>query len=160
MRSHIMYIRKYLCISLILLFVSSLFLAHFQQAHLPAGLSWLSVAVQCLLMMLVSWRLLSFWRSLLLSAIDAFVAGLLCAGPPWRREGLSTAGFLLGKFHGQKSLQSMELQRVGHDWVTNTFSFLLCASGMIGAYSDQQTDTRAHGAHEMMRQKLYSWHFY
>jgi len=37
----------------------------------------------------------------------------------WRREWLSTPGFLPGEFHGQRSLlgyrlQSMGLQRVGH----------------------------------------------
>ena len=42
---------------------------------------------------------------------------------PWRRECLPTPVFLPGEFHGQKEpsgLQSMELQRVRHNWVTNT----------------------------------------
>ena len=42
---------------------------------------------------------------------------------PWRLELQSTPVFLPGKFHGQRTLvgyKSMESQRVGHDWVTNT----------------------------------------
>ena len=38
--------------------------------------------------------------------------------PRWRQEWLSTPVFWLGEFHGQ----SMGLQRVGHDWVTFTFT--------------------------------------
>jgi len=34
---------------------------------------------------------------------------------PWRRIWQPTPVFLPGKFHGQRSLQSMGLQRVGHD---------------------------------------------
>ena len=48
-------------------------------------------------------------------------------------KGMAFHSSVLGKFHGQNSLQSMELQRAGHDWVTNTFNFLLCARSMIGA---------------------------
>jgi len=33
---------------------------------------------------------------------------------PWKREWLPTAEFLLGEFHEQR-LQSIGLQRVGHD---------------------------------------------
>ena len=46
---------------------------------------------------------------------------------PWRREWQPTPVFLPGKSHGRKSLQamgSMGLQRVGHDWVTNTFPLM------------------------------------
>ena len=41
---------------------------------------------------------------------------------PWTREWLPTPVFLSGKFHRQEpgGLQSMGLQRVGHDWATNT----------------------------------------
>ena len=38
----------------------------------------------------------------------------------WRRKWQPTSVFLLGKFHGQRNLarlQSIGLQRVGHDWV-------------------------------------------
>ena len=41
---------------------------------------------------------------------------------PWRRKWQPTSVFLPGKSHGQRSLwgqlQSMGLQRVGHDWVS------------------------------------------
>ena len=46
---------------------------------------------------------------------------------PWRREWQSIPVFLPGEFHGQRShgkLQSMGSHRVGHDWVTNTFTFI------------------------------------
>ena len=46
---------------------------------------------------------------------------------PWRRKWLPSPVFLSEEFHGQRSLvgyiQSMGSQRVGHDWVTLTFSF-------------------------------------
>ena len=45
-----------------------------------------------------------------------------------RRKCPPTPVFLPGEFHGQRSLgelQSMEWQRVKHDWVTNTFTFFL-----------------------------------
>ena len=44
---------------------------------------------------------------------------------PWRREWQPTSVFWPGESHEQESggLQSMELERVGHDWVTNTFTF-------------------------------------
>ena len=44
-----------------------------------------------------------------------------------RREWLPTPVFWPGEFHGQRSLeglQSMELQRAGHHWMTNTFTYL------------------------------------
>ena len=45
---------------------------------------------------------------------------------PWRREWLPAAVFLPGEAHGQRSpagyIQFIELQRAGHDWVTNTFT--------------------------------------
>ena len=51
-----------------------------------------------------------------------------CVGEiPWRREWLPTPVFLPGEFHGQRSLeglQSMESQRAGHHWITNTFTYL------------------------------------
>ena len=41
---------------------------------------------------------------------------------PWRKEWQATPVFLPGEFHGQRSLVgwSMGLQRIGHNWVTNT----------------------------------------
>ena len=44
---------------------------------------------------------------------------------PWRKEWLPTPVFLLEEFHGQRSLAGYSPwdRRVGHDWVTNTFSF-------------------------------------
>ena len=44
----------------------------------------------------------------------------------WRREWLPTPLFLPGEFHGQKSLAAYSPwgHRVGHDWVTNTFTSL------------------------------------
>ena len=54
---------------------------------------------------------------------------------PWRREWLPTPVFFSGGLHGQRSLagysepgglQSMESQRIWHDWVSNTFTFKLC----------------------------------
>ena len=47
---------------------------------------------------------------------------------PWRRAGWPTPVFSPGEHHGQRNLggyiQSLGLQRVGHDWATNTFTFL------------------------------------
>ena len=47
---------------------------------------------------------------------------------PWRRDWLPTPVFLPGETHGQRSLagyiQFTGLQRVGCDWVTNTFPLL------------------------------------
>ena len=44
----------------------------------------------------------------------------------WRREWQPTPGFLPGKSHGQRTLEGWATvhgsQRVGRDWVTNTFS--------------------------------------
>ena len=37
---------------------------------------------------------------------------------PWSRKWQPAPVFLAGKSHGQKRLQSMWLQRVGHDWVS------------------------------------------
>ena len=45
---------------------------------------------------------------------------------PWRRDWLSTPVFWPGVFHG---LQSMGLQRVGHDWSTFSFTFMLYVTG-------------------------------
>ena len=44
---------------------------------------------------------------------------------PWRRERLPTPLFLPGEIHGQRSLVGFHQwsHRVGHDWMTNTFSF-------------------------------------
>ena len=50
----------------------------------------------------------------------------------WRKTQLPTSVFLPREFHGQRSLvgyivqgviQSMGWQRMGHDWVTDTFTF-------------------------------------
>ena len=45
---------------------------------------------------------------------------------PWRREWPPTPVFLPGEFHGQRSLEGYSpwSHRVGHDWVTNTFTLL------------------------------------
>ena len=45
----------------------------------------------------------------------------------WRRKWQPTPAFLPGKSHGQRSLWAAAhgLARVGHDWVTNTFTSLL-----------------------------------
>ena len=62
----------------------------------------------------------------------------------------STPVFLPGESHGQRSLvsyiQSMGLQRVRHDWVTNTHTY----SGVLGCASDKEPiwnagDTRDSG---------------
>ena len=45
---------------------------------------------------------------------------------PWRREWQHTTVFLPGEFHGQRSLvgySPRRSQRVGYDWMTNTFHF-------------------------------------
>ena len=45
---------------------------------------------------------------------------------PWRRGWLPTPAFLPGEFHGQRGLagyiQSVGLQRVRHDWATDTYT--------------------------------------
>ena len=45
---------------------------------------------------------------------------------PWRREWLSTPVFFPGKFYGQRTLADYSPWggRVGHDWMTNTFTWL------------------------------------
>ena len=44
---------------------------------------------------------------------------------PWRRAWQPTLVFLPGESHGQRSLvgYSPQCRRVGHDWLTNTFTF-------------------------------------
>ena len=51
---------------------------------------------------------------------------------PWRRKWLPTPVVLPGEFHGQKNhgLQSMDLQRPGHKWATNTFTFMRSGNTM------------------------------
>ena len=46
---------------------------------------------------------------------------------PWRREWLPIPVFLLRGFHGQRSLVGCSpwCHRVGHDWVTSSFTFAL-----------------------------------
>ena len=66
---------------------------------------------------------------------------------PWRRKWQPIPIFLSEEFHGQMSLASYSPlgQRVGHDWMTNTF-FLpsplhpnLCESmGCLGSYGNQK----------------------
>ena len=54
---------------------------------------------------------------------------------PWRREWQPIPVFLPGEFHGQRSLarlQSMGLQRVGHDWATNTYTQPVIQFSLIG----------------------------
>ena len=44
---------------------------------------------------------------------------------PLEKKMATHSSILPGKSHGQRSLADyMELQRVGHDWVTNTFTFI------------------------------------
>ena len=43
---------------------------------------------------------------------------------PWRRKWQPTSIFLPGKSHGQRRVQSMGSQRVGHDWVTKPLLFI------------------------------------
>ena len=88
-------------------------------------------------------KLTVFWISLSLSDILGFPGDsdskeLACNAEdlglvpgsrrlPWRREWLPTPVFLSGKLHGQRSLVDysfMGSQRAGHDWATNTFTFL------------------------------------
>ena len=64
---------------------------------------------------------------------------------PWRREWQSTPVFLFWKFHEQRNLAGFSLwatllQRVGHDWATNTHtpvlhSFLLLRSVPLYMYA-------------------------
>ena len=52
----------------------------------------------------------------------------LCGKIPWRREWQSTPELLPEEFHGQSSLagyRPMELQRVIHNWATNTHRYHL-----------------------------------
>ena len=51
---------------------------------------------------------------------------------PWRRKWQPIPVFLPGEFYGQRSLvglQSMGSKRVGHNWVTNTFTFIFQTYG-------------------------------
>ena len=43
---------------------------------------------------------------------------------PWRRKWQPTSIFLPGKSHGQRRVQSMGSQRVGHDWATKPLLFI------------------------------------
>ena len=57
---------------------------------------------------------------------------------PGERERLPTPVFWPGKFHGQSSLsglQSMGLQKVRHDWVTNTLTFRVITTFLSGLYT-------------------------
>ena len=61
-----------------------------------------------------------------LPAIQETQVQSLSWGDPWRREWLPTPVYLTGESHGQRSLVGYSpwgSQRVGHDWVTNTFTF-------------------------------------
>ena len=65
---------------------------------------------------------------------------------PWRREWPPIPVFLPWVFHGQWSLVGWSpwgLQRVGHDWVTNTFTsgmiILRLLSWFLGLYSKLST---------------------
>ena len=55
---------------------------------------------------------------------------------PWRREWQPIPVFLPGEFHGEEpgKLQSMGLQRVRHDWVTNIHNipFYVCVTFCFG----------------------------
>ena len=45
---------------------------------------------------------------------------------PWRRKWLLTLVYLLGEFHGQRSLRNYSPwgHRVRYDWATNTFTYI------------------------------------
>ena len=66
---------------------------------------------------------------------------------PWRREWLPIPVFLPGETHGQRSLagyiEFMELQRVGHEWVTNTFT--LPSPAVINRVTQQGPISRCFG---------------
>ena len=56
--------------------------------------------------------------------IYLYICMYVCMYIPWRRKWKPTPAFLPGKSHWQEAgrLQSMRLQRVGHDGPTNTFT--------------------------------------
>ena len=71
------------------------------------------------------------------SSLVAQMVNLQCRRPgfdpwvgkiPWRREWQPTPLFLPGEFHGQRRLVGYSpwgCKRIGHDWVTNTFTLSL-----------------------------------
>ena len=63
---------------------------------------------------------------------------------PWRREWLLTPVFLPGESHGQRSLAGYSPcgPRVRHDWVTNTFTFLINLAVLILITDDTVTACR------------------
>ena len=66
------------------------------------------------------WRTLLFFRRLV---FDPWVRKI-----PWRREWLPTPVFVPGRIRRKEGLgvlQSMGSQKIGHDWVTNSFTFTL-----------------------------------
>ena len=71
---------------------------------------------------------------------------------PWRRKWLPTPVFLAWRIPWREEfgkLQFMELQRVGHNWVTNTFTFhftLLKANGFVLSLESQFNCTTRHWA--------------
>ena len=71
-----------------------------------------------------------------LSAIQETQVNIWVRKIPWRSEWLPTPVFLPGESHERRrlvGLQSMEeSQRVGHDWVTNTFTFILVTGQVKG----------------------------
>ena len=69
---------------------------------------------------------------------------------PWRRERLPTPVFWPGEFHG---LQSMRSQRVGHNWATFTFTFLLNSSNI---YWIIWTTTPHRTGHHLLPFKFYT----
>ena len=117
--------------------------------------------VHCCPLELLSWQLLSFWLSLLFSAVHAFVDALLCAGPPWRREWLSTPVFLENSMDrtAYSPWSCKELDTT--EWLTlSTFYYVQGAWLLLDLQwlTNRYQGPIPHGAHEMMWQKLYSWH--
>ena len=56
---------------------------------------------------------------------------------PWRKERLPTPVFWPGEFHG---LQSMGSQRVGHNWVTFTFTVLWSETYSYLHFKDEESE--------------------
>ena len=67
------------------------------------------------------------WDSLVAQKVKNFACNAGDPGSiPWRREWLPTPVFLPGNFSGQRILEGYSPwgdKRIGHDWMTNTFTF-------------------------------------
>ena len=73
---------------------------------------------------IISWKadrhLTHFFKRLIMALSNSF---LFSRNFFWRRQWHPTPVLLLEKSHGWRSLVGMELQRVGHDWVTSLSLF-------------------------------------